>query len=240
MKETEVGEVRVYSDNEGGDVDVKVSVVDWGRKHSVAVRISVEGPAAGFWIDFTDDDAGEVIRLLQAGNLARSGVIRDRYDTKPLDGVNYLDGTQVQDFDLQAVRRVINQRFKADPGQAGETARQALVLKLILEAEDLSDALSAARVWTPEGALAPIVEAAPELPIFKPPAYEIGDDVLAAVNIERQVMLGTPGKVTGTEDGLTVTWGPSTGALIRAVDPAHITLAKPRVAPVAARIEEDD
>jgi hypothetical protein len=185
MKETEVGEVRIYSDNEGGDVDVKVSVVDWGQKHSVAVRISVEGPAAGFWIDFTDGDAGEAIRLLQAGDLARSGAIRDRYDKKPLDGVKYLDGTEAESFDLKAVERALKGRVAGS-----ETAIRAVALIIIQETSSLEAALIAAKIWRPPGEV-PEPAPAPELSV-RPPNFALAEALGFKVGDEVEVVTEIP------------------------------------------------
>jgi hypothetical protein len=189
MKETKVGEIQIFVHDDNETI-VRVSVCDW-EKDNVTVRLDLTGDGFGFYIDFAED-VEELVSLLEAARLVRDGAVAC-YSAPPkpsLNGATFQDGTLLEDLDVRAVRRILNARFEDQPGAEAETARRAIVLKILLESTNLEAALASARVWLPEGSALPT-----NSELLRSIGYELGDEVVTQEEIP---LAGAPALPAGT------------------------------------------
>lgn len=269
MKETEVGKFTIEE-----EVTLAFSVVDWGQKHNVCLRIGIDGPGFGFHVDLAPElqDFGE---MFEAARLVRLGVIADRYD-KPRKAASPTAAKILEDVTADmAAAFPENTIFSFRNGDDVRTAEEFVAVMggeqitipvgthgsvvgandtmLIVKMEEGPPPVfgeeprtSMAVLWVDPKHLELMPQPVPErLPEAAPAvlAPVVGDVVLSSENVERGVLIGTKGTVAEVSEAglLTIDWETPMGTRRRQdVDPSTVSVARPVVAPIRARTEDDE
>ena len=78
LRQLEVAKLNIFSDNEGGDVDLSLSIIDWKNDKRAFLRVEITAACAWFGFDLEIEEAETFAEQIQIGLLALRGALAEK------------------------------------------------------------------------------------------------------------------------------------------------------------------